>query len=80
METATAPLARFVAFPDAAPIELRDVDDLHDAELHAVLDDRLADDFGPVATASALAQLVLRPGSALMVHDLDASAAVLAVE
>jgi hypothetical protein len=75
METAVAPLARFVAFPDAAPVELRDIEDLHDTDLDAML----ADELEPIASASALAQLVLRPGSALMVHDLDAAAAVLAV-
>jgi len=78
METAVAPLARsaarFIAFPDAAPVALRDVDDLHDADFDVLLSDELE----PVAAASALAQLVLRPGSALMVHDLDATAALLA--
>jgi hypothetical protein len=80
METAVAlPArfdARFDAFPDAAPVALRDVEDLHDADLDAILADQLE----PVAAASALAQLVLRPGSALMVHDLGVSAAVLVAE
>jgi hypothetical protein len=74
METALALPARFVAFPDAAPVILRDVEDLHDADLDAIL----ADELEPVAAASELAQLVLRPGSALVVHDLAATAALLA--
>jgi hypothetical protein len=79
METAAALPARFVARPAAAPLVLRDVEDLHDADLDLVLADRLADSLGAAMTASALAELVLRPGSALLVHDLDASSALLAV-
>ncbi len=79
METAVALPARFVAHPGAAPLVLWDVEDLHDADLDLVLADRLADGLGAVATASALAELVLRPGSAMLVHDLDASSALLAV-
>jgi hypothetical protein len=79
METAVALPARFVAYPDAAPLVLRDVEDLHDADLDLVLADRLADSLGAATTASALAELVLRPGSAMLVHDLDASSALLAV-
>ena len=78
METAVALPARFLAYADAAPLVLRDVEDLHDADLDLVLADRLADDLGAVTSASALAELVLRPGSALLVHDLDASSARLA--
>jgi hypothetical protein len=78
METAVALPARFVAYPDAAPIVLRDVEDLHDADLDLVLADRLADSMGATEVASALAELVLRPGSALLVHDLGASSALLA--
>lgn len=74
METAVALPARFAAFLDAAPVVLRDVEDLHDADLDALLAERLE----PVAVASELAQLVQRPGSALMVHDLGAAAALLA--
>jgi hypothetical protein len=74
METAAALPARFIAFPDAAPVVLRDVDDLHDADLEGILDDEL-----DVATATAsLAQLVVRPGSALLVHDLGFAAVALA--
>ena len=78
METAVALPARFVAYPDAAPIVLRDVEDLHDADLDLVLADRLADSMGATDVASALAELVLLPGSALLVHDLAASSALLA--
>ena len=78
METALALPALFVAYADAAPVVLRDIEDLHDADLDLVLADRLADSLGATNTASALAQLVLRPGSALMVHDLGASSALLA--
>jgi hypothetical protein len=78
METAVALPARFVAYPDAAPIVLRDVEDLHDADLDLVLADRLADSMGATDVASALAELVLRPGSAMLVHDLAASSALLA--
>jgi hypothetical protein len=59
-------------------VVLRDIEDLHDADLDLVLADRLADSLGAANTASALAELVLRPGSALMVHDLGASSARLA--
>jgi hypothetical protein len=78
METALALPALFVAYADAAPVVLRDIEDLHDADLDLVLADRLADSLGATNTASALAELVLRPGSALMVHDLQASSALLA--
>jgi hypothetical protein len=78
METALALPALFVAYADAAPVVLRDIEDLHDADLDLVLADRLADSLGATHTASALAELVLRPGSALMVHDLGASSAQLA--
>jgi hypothetical protein len=78
METAVALPARFVAYPNAAPIVLRDVEDLHDADLDLVLADRLADSMGATDVASALAELVLRPGSAMLVHDLAASSALLA--
>jgi hypothetical protein len=78
METAVALPARFVAYADAAPLVLRDVEDLHDADLDLVLADRLADSMGATDVASALAELVLRPGSAMLVHDLAASSALLA--
>jgi hypothetical protein len=78
METAVALPARFVAYQDAAPIVLRDVEDLHDADLDAVLADRLADSLCAATAASSLAELVLRQGSALLVHDLGAASAALA--
>jgi hypothetical protein len=74
METAVAPPALLVADQDAAPLVLRDVEDLHDADLDLVL----ADSLGATTTASALAELVLRPGRALLVHDLGATSALLA--
>ncbi len=79
MKTAVALPARFVAYQDAAPLVLLDVEDLHDADLDLVLADRLADGLGATTAAAALAELVLRPGSALLVHDLDATSALLAV-
>ena len=78
METAFALPAVFLAFVDSAPVVLRDIEDLHDADLDLVLADRLADSLGAATSASALAELVLRPGSALMVHDLSVSSALLA--
>jgi 5-methylthioribose kinase len=83
METAFAPTARFVAFVDAVPVELRDVEDLHDADLHHVLADRLADagagthrravDAAAVAAATGVARLVAQPGrAALLAHELAA--------
>ncbi|CAA9210051.1 MAG: hypothetical protein AVDCRST_MAG57-43 [uncultured Blastococcus sp.] len=79
MET-YAPTARFVAFTDNAPVELRDVEDLHDADLDAVLADRLADGgYAPVRSVTALARLVVDPGrAALLAHDLSSRAARLA--
>ncbi len=79
METAVALPARFVAYQDAAPLVLLDVEDLHDADLDLVLADRLADGLGATTAAAALAELVLRPGTALLAHDLDATSALLAV-
>ena len=78
METALALPALFVAFADAAPVVLRAIEALHDAALDLVLADRLADSLGATTAASALAELVVRPGSALMVHDLGTSAGLLA--
>ena len=79
METAFAPTARFVAFVDAAPVELRDIEDLHDADLDGVLADRLADGYAPARSATALARLVGDPGrAALLAHDLGSRASRLA--
>jgi hypothetical protein len=80
METAFAPAARFVAFPDSAPILLTDIEDLHEADQDAVLGDRLAEGYGPAADAGALAHLVGQPGrAARLAHELSTRAALLAV-
>jgi hypothetical protein len=87
METAFFPTARFVAFQDSAPIDatavllfLRDVEDLHDADLDLVLADRLADAYTPADIAVALARLVGEPGpGALTAHDLGQHSARLAI-
>jgi hypothetical protein len=75
--------ARFVAFPDSAPIALapvvlRDVEDLHDADLDLVLADKLADAYDVTDVAIALARLLDGAPAALTAHDLDARAAELA--
>jgi hypothetical protein len=72
--------ARFVAFADAAPVVLapvfqapvvlRDVDDLHDADLDLVLADKLADAFDAADVAAALARLLGGTPAALTAHDL----------
>jgi hypothetical protein len=79
METAVATLARFAA-DVAVPFPLRDVDDLHDADLDGVLADRLVD-AGPAAvSASELVNLVGRSAPAAMsAHTLGAQALLLAV-
>jgi hypothetical protein len=89
METATALPARFVAYADAAPMILSDVEDLHDADLDRALADRLAEaplasgpravDAAAVAAATGLARLLAQPGhAALMAHDLRSRSAFLA--
>lgn len=79
MDIAVAPPARPAAFADAGPILLRDVDDLHDADLDLVLADRLADADGAAEMAASLAALVVRPGSAILAHSFGVSAGLLAV-
>jgi hypothetical protein len=84
MTTAVARTARFVAFPDAAPVVLasvvlRDVEDLHDADLDLVLADGLADAYDAADVASALARLLGQTPAALTAHDLGDGAARLAV-
>ncbi len=83
--------ARFVAFADAAPVVLTDVEDLHDGDLDGVLRDRLpqdrrsalrpaprAVDAAAVAAAAGLARLVAQPGrAALLAHDLGMRSAYL---
>ena len=85
MTIAAAQSARFVAFEhstvvDLGAVVLRDVEDLHDADLDLVLADKLADAYDAADMAIALANLLGRPGpAALEAHSLDASAAQLAV-
>ena len=79
METAVATPVRPAA-EVAVAVPLRDVEDLHDADLDGVLADRLLDTGVAVASASALAHLVGRPGeAALFAHTLSARALLLAV-
>jgi hypothetical protein len=75
--------ARFVAFPDAAPmllapVVLQDVDDLHDADFDLVLADQLADAFDAADVANALARLLGEVPAALTAHDFGDRAAQLA--
>jgi hypothetical protein len=83
--------ARFIAFADAAPILLTDVEDLHDRDLDGVLRDRLpqerrsalrpaphAVDAAAVTAAVGLAHMVVQPGrAALLAHDLGMRSAYL---
>ena len=87
METAFAPTARFVAYADGKPVVLRDVEDLHDADLDDLLADGVADttihpsalDAAAVAAATGLARMLAQPGrAALMAHDLGSRGAFLA--
>ena len=79
MTIVAATSARFVAFPHSAPVVLRDVEDLHDADLDLVLADGLADAYDAVDMAIALARLLSEPApAALDAHDLDGPAARLA--
>jgi hypothetical protein len=81
METAVATTAHATAAAeDVTPFPLRDVEDLHDADLAGVLSDRLLDADVATASATAVAGLVGRPGAAaLFVHTLSARALLLAV-
>jgi hypothetical protein len=71
------------AAAQSAPIALRDVEDLHDADLDLVLADELADAYDAydaTDVAIALARLLGEPGpAALVAHDLGAQAMQLAV-
>ena len=74
--------ARFVAFPDSAPVVLgpvvlRDVEDLHDADLDLVLADKLADAYDAADVATALARLLDGAPAALTAHALGNEAAQL---
>lgn len=72
METAVA--------ATTAPFALRDVEDLHDADLDGVLADALLDTGAALAAAGAVAGLVRRPGDeAVLAHTLSARALLLAV-
>ena len=63
METTVASPVRLVP--------LRDVEDLHDADLDNVLADALADRYDAMVMATALAQLVGDSGPvAMLAHDL----------
>jgi predicted component of type VI protein secretion system len=79
METAVATPARLPA--DAAvAFPLRDVDDLHDADLDAVLTDRLIDAGLAAASAGELVDLVGCSGpAAISAHTVGARALRLAV-
>jgi len=75
--------ARFVAFPDAAPVLMtpvvvRDVDDLHDADFDLALADELADAYNAADVANALARLLGETPAALTTHDFGDRAARLA--
>jgi len=84
MTIATATTARFVGFAhsaiiDLAPVVLRDVEELHDADLDLVLADKLADAYDAADMAIGLARLLGAPApAALDAHALDARAARLA--
>jgi len=72
--------ARFVAFPDSAPmllapVVLHDVDDLHDADFDLVLADKLADAYNAADMANALARLLGETPAALTAHDFGDRAA-----
>ena len=78
METAVAAPAHFAA-DLAGAVPLLDVEDLHDADLDGVLADRLVDAGVAAASATALAELVGRPGPAALAHTLSARAPLLAL-
>jgi hypothetical protein len=80
----SVPSARFVVFEhstiiDLAPVVLREVEDLQFADLDLVLADKLADAYDAADVANALARLLGEPApAALVAHDLDHRAALLA--
>ena len=68
-----------VATP-TVPFLLRDVEDLHDADLDGVLADRLLDAGVATASANVVADLVARPGrDGIFAHTLSARALLLAI-
>src|SRR3954454_18470116 len=79
MDTAVAPHATTADLRAAATIVLRDVEDLQDADLAGVLDDRLIDGYGYGDAAKALAALVAQTvPTAIRAHELCARAVSLA--
>ena len=62
----------------SALIVLRDVEDLHDADLDLVLADKLADAYDAADIALALARLLGEASGAIVAHDLDERAVHLA--
>jgi hypothetical protein len=77
MKSAAASAAR--GSGHSSTYALRDVEDLHDADLDKVLADRLAETYRPpTSSAAAVAQLVRRPGrAALLAHELSSRASML---
>lgn len=78
METTSTTTAR-TAGEVAVPFLLRDVEDLHDADLDGVLTDRLLDADVAAASAGALVELVGRSDRAAFAHSLGVRALLLAV-
>src|SRR3954453_14822151 len=79
MDTAVAPHPTTADLRAAATIVLRDAEDLHDADLAGVLDDRLIDGYGYGDAATALAELVAQTvPTAIRAHELCARAVSLA--
>ena len=58
---------------------LRDIEDLHDADLDEVVAERLAETYRlPTSSAAAVARLVRQPGrAALLAHELSTRASML---
>ena len=77
METAEASTTR--GSRNSGTYALRDIEDLHDADLDAVLAERLAETYRlPTSSAAAVARLVRQPGrAALLAHELSTRASML---
>ena len=75
----TSAAASTTGSQDRRPYALRDVEDLHAADLDEVLADRLAETYRhPTSSAAAVAQLVRGPGrAALLAHELGSRASML---
>ncbi len=79
METAVATPAPLAA-QDGVAFALRDVEDLHDADLDGVLADRLLDADVAAGSATAVADAVSGSGeAAISAHTLSARALLLAL-